>query len=245
MGLVRRLSPRAAAEFREDIADIHLDRPWTQKEFVPDLPVRPAHADQAQDFALPPREASMLELRGGPPTQAPLDLLAQRGKLPGSARGEGSCAELARDPERVGQARHRRFTLSRCRQGHAGSHLRLRARERRFQPAQEIERVVEVVGSPRGIAFQQCTFAERVRQPGQRFHIARGGGDLRERVRAGPCVGRRSTRGEEGRCPLQRGNREVPILGPLPPVPDKALVIGRRSVIALELDHERQAQGTI
>ena len=101
------------------------------------------------------------------------------------------------------------------------------------------------MGSLRCIAVKQRAFAERVRQRGQRFRLARVGGDLRERVRAGTRVCLGAMRGEEGRCPLQRGNREVPILGPLPTIPDKAVVIGRRSVIALELGYQRQAPGAI
>src|SRR4029450_8060670 len=83
MRLARGLRPRAAVELREDVANVHVDRPRAEKELARDLAVRPPDGHEPEDFELPPRQARAVKLPRGSAAESALDALAERLELLG------------------------------------------------------------------------------------------------------------------------------------------------------------------
>jgi hypothetical protein len=89
------LGSRPAAELREHVADVHVDRPRAEEQLVGDLAVRPPHGGQAQDLELAPRQPEPLEVGGDTATETLVDRLARYSSFGSMANGRSGAAGSA------------------------------------------------------------------------------------------------------------------------------------------------------
>jgi hypothetical protein len=103
--------------------------------------------------------------------------------------GGGLTPERARSelPERsmgVDEAIDARLALACCSQRDARARLHVRPLERRVDFAKELERLLELLGGPRGVVFHQRHLAEGVRERGERFRAGEPTREIGRRPRA-------------------------------------------------------------
>ena len=153
---------------------MHVDRPRAEEEVAGDLAVRAADGDEADDLALPPRQAAAVGVRLGPHAQPRDDGLAERGELVGRRRGERSRAELARDPVGVAEALDRELALPGRGERGAGAQLDVGALVGEVEAAVQLDGAGELVGGRRRVALEQRGLADRVGQRGERVGVAGG-----------------------------------------------------------------------
>jgi hypothetical protein len=164
---------------------VHVDRARAEEELRRDLAVRHSLGDESHHFGLAASERGDIPITG----RAAKPLLDRFAELLGCARGttrERACAELSREPVRLGLALDRELALSGGREGDSGSVQDLGALGGDPQRAVQLGGASELLGGELRLPVSERDLAKRVGQRRQRIAVAGARGDPGERARS--CV---------------------------------------------------------